>query len=552
MSNATKPETPARQALLDDVKAAVRAQDHPRAIQLARMALDGGFEHPLFYNLRAYWFEGQENLRAAQFDLERARELSPDDHTVLNALGLCLLRQEQFGEALEAFAGAVAIKPDFAEAHFSKGSASESLNDRGGAELSYRKAVEIKTDFVEPLSRLAHLAALRHDWGQVQEFAVRALALDQGNVLALVSLANGALERGDFEEAEALLTRAMHSPSGEPVDKSVAKSLLGDLRHEQKRYSEAFNLFTEANQERRALFATRLDASLSRTGAYDYAVWLRRYFETAPAALWAASDANVSRVDGGAARHVFLVGFPRSGTTLLEQALAGHPDVVTSEETEGLRGIIGKCMADARGRDRLAALSGQVLDEYRAQYWAVFEQLGINVQGKAFIDKHPLSTQMLPLISKLFPQAKILFAIRDPRDVVLGCFRRPFKINAAMFEFLTMSGTARYYDAVMGIGEISRRKLGLQWHDIRHEALVDDFDSELAKVVDFIGLEWNDAMRDFAQRARVRATRTPSAVQLARGLNRRGVGQWRNYADAMAPVLPSLRPWVGRFNYAPE
>src|SRR6185295_19458453 len=155
--------------------------------------------------------------------------------------------------------------------------------------------------------------------------------------------------------------------------------------------------------------------------------------------------------------------------------------------------------------------------------------------------------QMLPLIAKLFPAAKILFAIRDPRDVVLGCFRRTFRVNPAMFEFLALGGTARFYDAVMSIGEISRQKLGLKWHDLRHEALIEDFDTELRQVADFIGLEWNDAMRDFAQRARTRSARTPSAVQLARGLSRGGMGQWRHYAQELTPVLPILKPWVERF-----
>jgi tetratricopeptide (TPR) repeat protein len=533
------------------VLAAIAVPDYPRATQLAIAALNGGFEHPLFYNLRAFWLEGRGNDRAALHDLERARDLAPTDPGILNALGLSLARQERFQEALAAFDLATAAKPDFAQAYFNKAGAYESLNDFASAATNFSRALELKPDFVEPLARLAQLATRRHDWKQVEEFAARALAVEENLIMALDALATSALERKDHSEAEALLERALNSGIGGPLEKSTARSHLGDVRHEQKRYAEAFKLFTQANFERRTLYAARFDAPGTRTTAFDYAVWLRDYYQKA-ASQWQVTAENASTIDGGVRRHVFLVGFPRSGTTLLEQALAGHPDVVTSEELEGMRGLIRQYMANAQGRDHLATLSGTALDEYRAQYWATFDQYGLDVKDKVFIDKHPLSTQMLPLIAKLFPTAKILFAIRDPRDVVFGCFRRPFRVNPAMFEFLTLRGTARFYDAVMGIGEICRKSLGLQWHDVYHEALIDDFDGQLLAATKFIGIEWNDAMREFAERARVRATRTPSAVQLARGLNRSGMGQWRHYAQELAPILPILKPWVERFGYEPD
>lgn len=552
MSDAVPPELDPRVAIVKDVQAALAIPDYPRAIELACAALNGGVAHPVFYNLRAFWLEGQGNDKAALYDLERACELAPNDPGIQNALGLQLAKQERLPEALVAFEAAIAAHPQFAQAHFNKGCAHESLNDHDAAEESFSRALELKLDYAEPLARLAQSATRRHEWDKVHELATRALALEENHLVALDALALSALERKELDEAETLLLRAVNAPGSWSVEKSYAKSHLGDVRHEQKRYAEAFKLFEEANLERRAHFAPQFDVPGRRTTAYDFAVWLREYFDAVPAEQWAVSERNVSSVESGVLQHIFLVGFPRSGTTLLEQALAGHPDVVTSEEVEGMRALIREYMANAAGLAKLAALSGPALDPFRAKYWNVFKDFGMNLQGKVFVDKHPLSTQMLPLIAKLFPRAKILFAIRDPRDVVLGCFRRPFRVNPAMFEFLTLAGTARFYDAVMGIGEICRHKLGLQWHDLRHEALIDNFDGELRKVTDFIGLEWDDAMRNFAERARTRATRTPSAVQLARGLSRSGMGQWRNYARQMTGVMPMLKPWVERFGYEPE
>jgi len=154
----------------------------------------------------------------------------------------------------------------------------------------------------------------------------------------------------------------------------------------------------------------------------------------------------------------------------------------------------------------------------------------------------------LPLIARLFPDARILFALRDPRDVVFSCFRRRFRINAGMFEFLTLDGAARYYDAVMRMAVACRGVLPLAVHAVRHEAVVADFEGELGRALDFLGAPWNPDVRNFAALART-STRTLSAPQVARGLNADGVAQWRRYQAQLAPIAPILEPWVARFGY---
>ncbi len=155
----------------------------------------------------------------------------------------------------------------------------------------------------------------------------------------------------------------------------------------------------------------------------------------------------------------------------------------------------------------------------------------------------------LPLVAKLFPGARILFARRDPRDVVLSCFRRRFGMNPSMYQLLTLEGTAAYYDAVMRLAQIWRQLLPLPQHLVRYESLVEDFDGTARAACDFLGLAWDEGLRDFAARARTRGISTPSAAQVARGLNREGQGSWRRYRQQMEPVLPTLRPWVEAFGY---
>src|SRR6185312_15348575 len=118
---------------------------------------------------------------------------------------------------------------------------------------------------------------------------------------------------------------------------------------------------------------------------------------------------------------------------------------------------------------------------------------------------------------------KVLFALRDPRDVVLSCFRRRFGMNAGMFEFTSLETTAAYYGAVMRLTDLYREKLALDILDTSHEALVTDFEPEAGRVCDFLGLEFREEMRGFAGRARAQNIDTPSSAQVARGLTSQGL-----------------------------
>jgi Sulfotransferase family len=246
---------------------------------------------------------------------------------------------------------------------------------------------------------------------------------------------------------------------------------------------------------------------------------------------------------------VFLLGFPRSGTTLLEVVLEGHPDVVSIEENELFIDAVREFMRQPADVDRLMRADAASLERLRAAYWRLVADAGIDAAGKIFVDKHPLNTLKLPLIARLFPQAKILFACRDPRDVVLSCFRHRFQMSAPIYELLTLDGAARYYDAVMALAVRLTSALGLNMCLVRHEDVVTEFTREMNRVCSYLGLEWVPAMGDFAMRTKSRSVLTPSTAQLVRGLNTEGLGQWRRYQAELARVLPLLEPWVKRFYY---
>jgi hypothetical protein len=210
---------------------------------------------------------------------------------------------------------------------------------------------------------------------------------------------------------------------------------------------------------------------------------------------------------------------------------------------------VGALMGDRARFDAFRRMPDEALDRYREAYWRRMGETGIDARGRVLVDKHPFHTFKLPLIARLFPDAHILFARRDPRDTILSCFRHRFAMSAPMYQMLTLDGAAELFDAAMGFAEETIQTFSLAPIPCALEAIVADFDGETRRICDAIGIEWAAAMRDFAAEIGRRDVLTPSGSQLARGLNAEGIGRWRDYAEQLAPVMPLLMPWVERYGY---
>ncbi|MEO9213906.1 MAG: sulfotransferase, partial [Caulobacteraceae bacterium] len=535
---------------LAGIEAADRGPDRGAAIDLAIAAMGRGIEAPLVLRLVAEGLEEDGRPRDAAGLLERSTAAAPGDARGWAQYGRVLLAVGQPVEARIAHANALRIEPDLYDAHIGAGMVALRLGEVASSRAHYARAAELMPAEGEPLSALAVIAARQGDAKAARDFARRALALNPDFISAQIAVARADIMEGAPEAAEGQLTRLLARPDLSDDHRADCLSYLADALDALGRPAEAFAMYAATNARLERINAAPLKAALRET-TLDQARRLGAWFEAAPNAAWATSP---GRDDEGArtvAGHVFLMGFPRSGTTLLEQVLASHPGVVAIEERGMLSEAAGHFLRSASALERLARITPAGAKACREVYWrGVRGVLGEDVSDKVFIDKLPLHTVALPLIAKLFPDARILFAIRDPRDVALSCFRRRFRINAAMSEFLTLEGTARYYDAVMALAEIYRAKLPLTVHTVHHEALVADFEGKARAALEFIGVDWNPSVHGFAERARAGAN-TPSAAQLSRGLNADGVGAWRRYALQLAPILPMLEPWVERFGYPP-
>lgn len=520
-------------------------RDFQRAGALAEQTLASGFEHPLLLNVLATRLEQEGKFEESLRLLQRAVTISPGDVGARNALALCLQRLDRPAEALHHVDELLKKHPDLGFAHANKGNALISLGWLGRAKQSHLRALELEPGNLAATAALASIATHRGEHDEARRWAEQALKLAPGFPDAVLSLAAAELASGASPKAETLLHQLILDSRAGPSDKARASGLLGDVLDTLGRYAEAFDAYSACNEALRQIH--RRFASGTSMLAYTRA--LSAAMEGFNGQAW-AQDPSVDAGSAGALGHVFLLGFPRSGTTLLEVVLDGHPQVASIEEHELLTDAVLKFMREPLNFAALAQADESELSTLRAAYWEGVRNAGIEVAGKMFVDKYPLNTLKLPLIARLFPRAKVLFASRDPRDVVLSCFRRRFKMNPAMYELLTLPGAAAFYAAVMHFADRVRPLLGLDWHEVRYETLVADLAQETRAICEFLGLEWQADMGDFAARVQAREHATPSTAQLARGLDRSGIDHWKNYSAQLQPILAVLEPWVQRLNTA--
>ena len=266
---------------------------------------------------------------------------------------------------------------------------------------------------------------------------------------------------------------------------------------------------------------------------------------------WVAGWRNLES-RGGPPGLVFLVGFPRSGTTLLDTILRSHDDIAVVEEMPTVH-LMRRALDRLPGGhpDGLAELGPAHLEALRQVYFTELDK-HLEPEGRpaVVVDKLPLNLVEAGLIYRIFPQARFLFVQRHPCDCVLSCFMQDFKINDAMVNFLDLEDAARLYDKVMTLWQKYLAVLPLQVHTVRYESLIEAFEETLAPLLDFLGVEWDDGVRNYAETASRRdRIDTPSYYQVTQPLHTRARDRWERYSKNMQPVLPTLLPWARRLGY---
>ena len=247
----------------------------------------------------------------------------------------------------------------------------------------------------------------------------------------------------------------------------------------------------------------------------------------------------------------FLIGFARSGTTLLDQILSSHPDIRVVPELAPISLIRSQFGIDLTNyKTRVQHMTIREVSNIRSAYFDMVEaQIG-NTEGKMIIDKLPMNTVELGFINRIFPDAKLIFALRHPYDVVLSSFMQHFELNDAMLQFTNLEDSAIFYDRVMTLYKQYKNTLDLKLTTVRYENIVSDLETEIRHLLDFLGLEWDDSLLDYRQTALSRGyISTPSYSAVSEDIYQHARYRWKRYRDHMQYIIPVLEPWSRYFGY---
>ncbi|HEY5912661.1 MAG TPA: sulfotransferase [Verrucomicrobiae bacterium] len=480
--------------------------------------------------------------------LEHAARLDPANASIHLDLGRAYGLRYDYSGAERCFEKAVRVAPRKIAALVEAGRRCREFGSYEMAKRYFERAAEDQGATAEVFLQLAEMHERHARLEEAIRLAERALALGPGDPAA--RLVRARLERlsGRLAEAENRVRDLLNTKAGDPWLRARAWYELGEVLDRLGRYDEAMEAFLEAK-------------TLVRPAAADHAATLRRIQErvrqmeesiTATAfERWAAAGEALSPPR----RLTVLCGHPRSGTTLLEQALDSHPGVITAEETHILHdeAYLPLC----RGFPPEASLL-QVLDsaptsrlrQSREDYFRFTELfLGSTLGDKLLVDKNPALNVLIPAVARLFPEAKFLVALRDPRDVCLSCFMQPLAPNPVSSAYLSLDGTVTQYLSVMGFWRAMMPRLRNPFFEVRYEELVADLEGASRRVLEFLGLAWDERVLHFDEHARSKPLRSPSYAEVSKPLTTRAVGRWQHYRRHLEPYLARLEPMITALGY---
>lgn len=458
--------------------------------------------------------------------LERAAELRPRVAIVHNNLGNALLDEGRYEEAEAACRRALELEPGHAEAYSNLGRVLRALRRPYEAEAAWRQALELRPDMAEARYNLGNIL---HELGRLAdaEAAYRKCLErwpDKASVHIHLALSKRftADDDPDLERIETLLQRSVDLPAGDRVELHYATGkAYADIGTDPAR---AFRHFAEGARHKRALldYDVAADEALFERIARDFGAERIRH---------AAGYGETTTAP------VFIVGMPRSGTSLVEQILATHSAVDARGELPDLE----------RHLDAAAQAAGSGLGDWLAEappealaaVGRAYRESVIDSAGDALrvTDKLPRNFRFAGMIAAALPGARVVHVRRDPADTCFACFRQLFTGRLDFTYDLTELG--RYYRAYAGLMEHWRQVLPAgQMLEVQYEELVAEPEREMRRLLDFCGLEWEPACLEFHRTER--AVQTASADQVRQPLYTSSIGSWRKYREQLGPLLEAL------------
>ncbi|MCX8050082.1 MAG: sulfotransferase [Methylohalobius sp.] len=417
-------------------------------------------------------------------------------------------------------------------------------NDYSGALALSQQAVQIASRHVRAWQLLALSYSNLNRPKPALQAVQQAVALAPNNAIIQILAASIEADNKLWEAARRRLEKVLASSALQPEEAMRAHKELARVLDRLGEYERAFTELQAAEEAALKLPALqRQDSNL----VFDLLETYRNKLDRALIGRWAKAR-FADRAP------VFLVGFFRSGTTLTQQVLASHPRALVLDEADllaPLRAELKRLTGRESLPEQLRALKLEDVKRLRAFYWTQARwRYGDQIdQAPVVVDKTTFNFIDLGFLNHLFPDAKAVVMVRDPRDVCLSCYMQLFKPNPSTVHLFSWPGTARLYAAVMAWWQELKPRLTFPWREIGYEQAVLDFTPTYQELLAFLGLEWDPKVVEFHRLASGQFIASPSAKQVAEPLSAASIGRWRRYERAFAPILSLLKPAITALGY---
>lgn len=529
------------------------------------------------YNNLGNVLRSQGNLEEAVKNYKKAISLEPKYEQALNNLGTTYRDQNRPKEALVSFKRALDINPSYASAYNNIGVIHQDQNNVNEAIKFYKKAIFYNPNFASAYNNFGNALKEQGLFNKSLEAYEKAISL-QPNLVDAWSNGAELLEKWNkIEELNAWLNQAFHTLKiiHPDIHYYQAKLLwrekkfvlaleklrsidLEKITHSRKQdylhvkgkcyevlgnYNEAFKCFAKMNDQ------AKNNNDLSK---YESKGYLTNAKDQLQALKYAAtSKINKSVTQKTDFSPTFLVGFPRSGTTLLDTILRSHSSIDVVEEKPTLTQAKKYIMNKGFEGNFINPLPHELIHEAREIYYQEFCKYVTNVNSNSkYIDKLPLNLLSPPLIQQLYPEATYILAIRHPMDCILSCWIQNFELNSAMVNMLELEKIVDLYCVAMETFKICKSKYSLNVHTIKYENLLDNISDETSDLLTFLKLNWEPKMLSYQDTAIARGNiATPSYAQVVEPIYKHARYRWLKYESHLSKHLEKIDPWVKEFGY---
>ncbi|MGI9455350.1 MAG: tetratricopeptide repeat-containing sulfotransferase family protein [Aeoliella sp.] len=488
--------------------------------------------------------EGEFDLAAKKY--EQALSARPRDAALMLELAQTYALKHRRCEATDLLKSAVQAAPQQPEIQGVAGQLFERMRMHDEACECFEQARRANPRSIAALNCLAQAAERSHRLEEARGYVDQALALNRNDPQARLTQAILDRREGAWERADARLRDLVARRPPSPIS--------WQARYQRAHVLDRMAEYDAAMQELIAAKAfLQSDGKRWRERANVLKAKLRQTSEALIPAY--TLDWQETPSPDSSRRFAVLAGHPRSGTTLLEQALDAHPDVTSAEELPLLAELVHDPMMRQHDPassvpDILDRLSPDELAGYRQTYFeSIDAALPTPVGNRLLVDKNPEALRLTPTIGRVFPEAKMIVAIRDPRDVCLSCFMQPLPLNSVSVSFLDLESTVDRYAAVMGFWHRVRKTINVGWMEVRYEDVVRDLAPQTRRVAEFLDVPWDKKMTQTKEHAKSRYVHSPSYEAVTSSVHAESVGRWNNYAKYFGPLVERLEALLTELKY---